>query len=235
MDQLFRLRDTVVDYLSPLAKRRRTVGPATATPVKESGHALLIPASEPQGRRKRAAVYVKDEYHVRSNIRNPRKRARAEFEGEASGLSPDDSVSQMDFSEQENGSSQEGTDLDGSDEQRIVEQLNVESMSLEEDEVKVEEVDEDAVAQARVEEYLERQAELAMRKEEIERARAAGDWHADELFLYERLTMRSYEELIPLSWEIDFPTLPEVIFTDDPQKMFINHNYNSSSQGELPL
>jgi hypothetical protein len=231
MDQLFRLKNTVVDYLSPLAKRRRTISPTPATPAKETEHTLLTPASEPT-----VFSRFRYKYHTSSDTKNPRKRGRTEFEGDGSGVSPDDSVSQVNSEhesaefEQESG----GIGFDEAEGSGDAGGLKLEE-AIEEDieEDEIEEVDQDAVAQVKVQEYLERQAELEMRREDIEKARAAGDWHTDELFLFERLTMRSFEELIPLEWKIDFPTLPELLFTDEPAKTFINYNCNSSARGEL--
>lgn len=216
MDQLFRLKNTVTDYFS-LAKRRRTIGASTATPIKETEHTFLTPPSE-----SKALGTFRDKIYTAPN---PRKRGRTEFEGDGSGLSPDDSVSQLTCSEDEaEGSGDALVKLEEAIEE------DIEEAEIEEEE---EEENEDAVTQAKVQEYLERQAELEMRKEEIETARAAGDWHTDELYLFERLTMRSYEELIPVEWKIDFSTLPELLFTDDPNKTFISYNCNSSGRGEL--
>ncbi|TVY47647.1 hypothetical protein LOCC1_G001784 [Lachnellula occidentalis] len=217
MDQLSRLKNTFTDYFS-LAKRRRTIGASTATPVKETEYTFLRPASEPK-----ALETFKDKLYTAPN---PRKRSRTEFEGDVSGLSPDDSVSQLTGSEDEaEGSGDALVKLEEAIEE------DFEDAELEEEE----EENEDAVTQAKVQEYLERQAELEMRKEEIETARAAGDWHTDELYLFERLTMRSYEELIPVEWKIDFPTLPELLFTDDPVRTFISYNCSSSGRGAKAL
>ncbi|KAH8678983.1 hypothetical protein BGZ60DRAFT_525715 [Tricladium varicosporioides] len=79
-------------------------------------------------------------------------------------------------------------------------------------------------AEEKVAEFLARQAELESRKQDIEKARAAGDWHPDGLILYERLMMRSFEEIIPIGWRMDFPTLPEVLFAREKENTFINAN-----------
>lgn len=222
MNQLARLKNTVVGYFTPLAKRRRT---AVATPAKDAEPTFLSPGSEPTmiGR-------FRDKMYI-SQDKNPRKRGRTEFEGEGSALSPDDSISRISFSEDEDEDAMDtsGGGVDAEVKHEVEEAIKVES----DEDDEIEDDDQDAVAQAKVQEYLERQAELEMRKEDIEKARAAGDWHTDELFLYERLIMRSFEELIPLEWKIDFPTLPELLFTDEPAKTFINYNYISSARGEL--
>ncbi|TVY24728.1 hypothetical protein LHYA1_G005637 [Lachnellula hyalina] len=223
MDQLSHLKNTVTDYLS-FAKRRRTIGASTATPVKETEHTFITPASEPT-----ALGTFRDKLYTASTL-NPRKRGRSEFEGDGSGLSPNDSVSQLTSSEDE-GETEGSGDALVKLEEAIEEDMEEAEMEEEEEE----EENADAVTQAKVQEYLARQAELEMRKEEIETARAAGDWHTDELYLFERLTMRSYEELIPVQWKIDFPTLPELLFTDDPVRIFISYNCNSSNRGVKAL
>ncbi|KAG9234633.1 hypothetical protein BJ875DRAFT_504593 [Amylocarpus encephaloides] len=105
--------------------------------------------------------------------------------------------------------------------------------------VEEEDIDEDpepeVSSETKVEEFLARQAELALRQEDIAKAKAEGDWHPDELFVYERLLMRSFEELIPKEWKIDFPTLPELLFTDDLDKAFIKDHRPSSYRGARAL
>jgi hypothetical protein len=108
-------------------------------------------------------------------------------------------------------------------------------MEAAEEEIEEEEVDQDTVAEAKVQEYLARQAELALRREEVEKVKAAGDWHPDEIFLFERLSMRSFEQVISEQWRIDLPALPETLFTTDPEKMFVKSNCRSSYSGTFCL
>lgn len=72
---------------------------------------------------------------------------------------------------------------------------------------------------------------LALIREEVEKVRATGDWHPDEIYLFERLSMRSYEEVISAEWRIDLPTLPESLFTTDPEKIFVKNNCRPSYSG----
>jgi hypothetical protein len=83
----------------------------------------------------------------------------------------------------------------------------------------------------KVAEYLARQAELALRKEAIAEVKAKGDWHPGEIFLFERLSMRSFEELFPAEWKVDFPTLSGDLFTTIRDNTFINYNCGSSASG----
>jgi hypothetical protein len=218
MDQLFRLKDTVVQFLSPPSKRRRTL---PATPARDDQeHRYLSPISDIQDKKTQTAALARlnQKYLSPSDTKNPRKRARPDDEEDGqtesteSGIGPDDSISQS--SPREEGSSASDSEI------------------IEEDEEEFDQEEEEEVSpDVKVQEYLDRQAELALRLEDIEKVRAAGDFHPDELFLYERLSMRSFEELLPREWQIDFPTLPKDLFTMEPEKQFINSNCVSSSRG----
>jgi hypothetical protein len=133
----------------------------------------------------------------------------------------------------------EENELDGEEEIQEVEEEGSEDVATDqesdievvEEEIEEEDIDQEAVAEAIVQEYLARQAELALRKDEVEKVKAAGDWHPDEIFLFERLSMRSFEQVIPAQWQIDLPALPETLFTTDPEKMFVKNNCRSSYSG----
>jgi len=250
MDALARIKNTFVDYLSPTAKRRRTIGPETpSNGAREPQY--LTPSSEPQGRKTQhaAARRLNKKYLSPSDTKNPRKRAREDeqkldIKGEDDRISPDESISQKaseaEVSVEEQGS--EGGEIDGeegSDEEGLsLEPASIQTSNASEAGYEAEEIDlktEDQNAQEKVEEYLRRQAELALRKEEIEKVKAAGDWHPDEIFLYERIAMRSFEPVCPEHWQMDFPTLPDVLFTRDDEKAFVNSNCLSNLHGMLHL
>ncbi|RDL39949.1 uncharacterized protein BP5553_04289 [Venustampulla echinocandica] len=245
METIYRLKDSIVGYLSP--KRRRTIGPTVSTPAnsKEFDHPFH---SDPQDKRTRRTLDPASLAAYTARSRNPRKRLREEddFETDGSELKPDDSASQCNSFARKAGveGDYEG---DGDYEQPDEEEDVEEDAITESDEVEEEELDSEAEEQeeeaedpnasldARVEEYLARQAELALRKESIEKARKAGDWHTDALFLFERLTLRSFEPLIPQTWKIDFPTLPEILFTEDDDDAFVGYNRKPSGHGVKAL
>lgn len=130
----------------------------------------------------------------------------------------------------------EDEEIDGDEDEEIEEEEEVEDCDEEiEAEMEDDEIDQEASAEAKVQEYLARQAELALRREEVEKARAAGDWHPDEIFLFERLSLRSFEELIPAEWQVDFPTLPEILFTNDLENAFVKNNYRPNGSGKCCL
>jgi hypothetical protein len=115
MEFVYRLKDSVVQYLSPPSKRRRTTGPGS--PSNDARELpLLVPASEPRNRKAQAAVriHVNKKFLSPSNTKNPRKRTRVEYEADEETISPDDSISQVipqgDGSEEEG--SEGGADLD---------------------------------------------------------------------------------------------------------------------------
>jgi hypothetical protein len=114
MEFVYRLKDSVVQYLSPPSKRRRTTGPGSpSNDMREQP--LLVPTSEPRNRKAQAAVriHVNRKFLSPSNTKNPRKRTRVEYEDDEETISPDDSISQVtpqgDDSEEEG--SEGGADL----------------------------------------------------------------------------------------------------------------------------
>lgn len=226
MDTLFKLRDSLVDYISPSSKRRRTIGPGT--PSRDAAEHEYLPNSEPRGPKEQAAAFdfLKRKYFSTPDSKNPRKRAREEDEDQYE-ISPGDSVSQItpeDVSIEEFASQDEEDDED-------------EHMADDEEEGESEDEEQENpedVSKAKVQEFLARQEELALRKGDVEKVRADGGWHKDAIFLYERIALRSFEQLIHADWRIDFPTLPEDLFTRDDEKTFVNANCLPRSRGENP-
>ncbi|KAF7886295.1 hypothetical protein EAF00_010398 [Botryotinia globosa] len=205
MDQIFKIKDAVVNYLSPVAKRRRTMGePQTPGYIEfDDEHQFL---SEPQNNRRSLnfAYGRTDQNYIpkedrKTPTRNPLKRSREDDEVEGPIFSDDTSPKQS--------SSHNITESDEESE-------TPDYMDEDEDE----EEEEDLVsAQQKVDEYLAKQAaEFAMAKETVERARADGEWSSEELFLLERLQYMGHEGLLP-HWakERNFRTVPEAMFCPD--------------------
>ncbi|KAH9220205.1 hypothetical protein DL95DRAFT_43877 [Leptodontidium sp. 2 PMI_412] len=272
MDTLFRLKDTFVQFLSPAAKRRRTVGPGTPSSSKD--HEYLAPSSEPRGRKAQAVAFdhLTSKYPTTPQPKNPRKRAREEEDEIV--ISPGDSVSQVSTVGSEESSVGSPVDSEGAEEEieaeieeELDEEIQAESQndiefdaedeggegdadedadededsdevmledeefySEEEDEVDLE-AQEAAASEAKVQEYLARQKEFETIQENIQKAKADASWHPDALFLYERLALRSFEPLVPIDWQIDFPTLPEILFTENDEETFVNSNCLASYRG----
>lgn len=258
MDQLSKLKQSVFGYFSPNrtdpdsvpdTKRRRTFGPGTPSKNLAGEHAYA-PMSEPRGQKAQAALYSRTnlKHFSRSDKKNPLKRSREQekeirdeqldgkgkdmemtwndHEEDTGSLTPEDSSSQLapykeDWDEDE---------VQGEDEEQ--DEGEDESEYAEEDEVQPP-PDEEALAREKVEEYLARQAELVLRKEAIKEVKQKGNWHKDEVFLFERLSLRSYEELFPEKWQIDFKTLPAELFNNNKDQVLINYNYSPSFHGKL--
>ncbi len=152
----------------------------------------------------------------------------SEGEAESDAVTDQDLELESGDDEVTEGSEEEVRDVEGEGSENAGTDSEVETA---EEEIEEDPIDEQALGEAKVQEYLARQAELALRKEEVERVKAAGDWHPDEIYLFERLSMRSFEQIIPAEWKVDLPSLPEALFTTDPEKMFVKSNYRTSYSG----
>ncbi|KAF7924613.1 hypothetical protein BELL_0521g00060 [Botrytis elliptica] len=206
MDQIFKIKDAVVNYLSPVAKRRRTMGgPQTPGYIEFDGEHQFL--SEPQNNRRSLNFaydrmnqnYISKEDRT-TPTRNPLKRPRENDEIEEPVFSGDDTSPKQASSHNVTESGEESETPDYMDEGED------------------EEEEEDLIsAQQKVDEYLAKQAaEFAMAKETVERARADGEWSQEELFLLERLQYMGHEGLLP-HWakERNFRTVPEAMFCLD--------------------
>jgi hypothetical protein len=276
MEQLYKLKDTVVQYLSPKRsvaapesslpdrKRRRTTGRTTPSKNTDTIH-LYEPISEPHDKKSQAALYSRIRNSNRNSTSSPtnrRKRAHPEeeTEGDRSTLGKLKNASESEtlaFEDEENDTKYEENDHP-EDENDLDEDVDVGSVSPEDSPSQIvtdeednesgsellnEGDDEDEKASEELEvspvdkvnEYLARQAELALKKELIEQIKAKGEWHPDEVYLFERLSLRSFEELLPAEWQIDFRTLPETLFTTSKDKTFINFNILNSFRGKSAL
>ncbi|QSZ34228.1 hypothetical protein DSL72_005818 [Monilinia vaccinii-corymbosi] len=204
MDQIFKIKDAVMNYLSPVAKRRRTTGPQTPSCSRvDDEHQFL---SEPRISRRDLDLahdrmnqnFIASE-SKRTASRNPLKRPREDDEV-AGPIFSGDEISPKLSSSQNVTQSGEGLEV---------------NPDLVDDED--EEEDEDEIsAQQKVNEYLANQAaELARAKETVERARAEGEWSPEEIFLLERLQYMGHEGLLPGAWKgMFFRTVPDAMWCD---------------------
>ena len=60
-------------------------------------------------------------------------------------------------------------------------------------------------------------------------------WTQDELDLYNRLNDRGVVPLLHTSWQLDFPTIPEVLFTEDRNEAYIKSEKGTDFHGALSL
>lgn len=71
--------------------------------------------------------------------------------------------------------------------------------------------------------------------ENIENGQVYKGWSEDEIWLYEKLDNRGYEPLLPKSWDLDFPTLFDDLFSEDDSEAFINTLSGRKYHGKLSL
>lgn len=217
--------DRMKSYLPALpeffSKRRRTIASFIQT---EAEHTFLVPASDPQDRRTEAALLRLNNLEI-SPSKNPRKRPREdddldELATNLLALKPDDSISQvipMDCDENSLTSDCDElvSDDEGGTEADVEDELD--------DEEEVSPVD-------KVKEYVARQTELELRKRDIAIFKENGN-HEDELLLFEKISLRGHEKILPASWQVDFLTLPLSLFTDLDESTFIQNHCTSRGQG----
>ncbi|RKF63908.1 hypothetical protein OnM2_022043 [Erysiphe neolycopersici] len=249
MDHFMRIRDVFLDYLSPMAKRRRIFAHSVTSSNKED---LFLPTLSEHKEKNADATILHIPYQKYLPLKqcsNSKKRTRDEFEEGVSRVLVDQDAS---FSQE----SQKKLELKGDWEfekyktekdiklpnfEMVNHSESVYSQFCETDESESQastesEDNEIQVRNAKVQEYLRRQAEFSLRKSDVERAKASGNWHPDELFLFERLSMRGFEVLLPKSWKIDFPTLPHTLFAEhENEPTFVNTNFTSSAYGVKAL
>jgi hypothetical protein len=235
MEQLFKLKDSVMGYFSP-AKRRHTVLLATPSRNCNIMQSPAQPMSEPRNLKRKAIIAgrVSKKYLSPSDTkrftRNSRSRADSDDEhinnledDQASVtqishnvITPEDSSSQIiapsdgdtatDVSVEEGENNPEGLELGSGDESELD-------------------------AEAKVHQYLDRQTELARHREALERINE-GEWHTDEAALFMKLTMRGFEPLIPTHWGFDFRTCPQTVFSSNAEETLINAKSGNEFRGK---
>lgn len=239
MDQLLKLKDSLVSFLSPSANRRRSVM-AVSTPDGRltSLQRPLHHTSEPRIKKEKAVTggrvskkYLSPSDTQRFLRRSFRKSKRHkdsddEYKGEVddelqssthptkSELSPDDSASQI------TPRSERATSP-------IILAESEEDLDLDSDE------ESQLEAEAKVYQFLDRQTELSRIQGTLNRIRAE-EWHEDEVALFQKLNMRGFEPLLPSTWSFDFRTCPEIIFSSDDEETFINSASGNDFRGIYP-
>lgn len=90
-------------------------------------------------------------------------------------------------------------------------------------------------ASAKVAQYLDRQTEIARRKET--EMHLEGDWHHDEAYLYRVISNRGLEPLLPFHWQLDFGNCPPSLFSNELNSTIINAQLGTDFAGKssLPL
>ena len=57
---------------------------------------------------------------------------------------------------------------------------------------------------------------------------------SEEKWLHNKLSRLGREPLLPRSWNMDFPSFPDYLFSSDPARTFINNNHTTISHGKQP-
>jgi hypothetical protein len=235
MEQLFKLKDSVMEYLSP-AKRRHTVLVATPSRNPTVMQRPVQPMTEPRNPKGKAIIAgrVNKKYLSPSDTkRSTRKpRGRTDSDDEYVNELEDEQASVTRISRKvitpEDSSSQVKTPSDGD---------SATSMSAEEEEDIPDDLDptseeeSELDAEAKVHQYLDHQTELARQREALERIKD-GEWHKDEIALFMKLSMRGFEPLIPTHWSFDFRTCPQTIFSSNVEETFINAKSGNEFRGK---
>jgi len=71
-------------------------------------------------------------------------------------------------------------------------------------------------------EYLVNMARERAKREKALTQITKGEWSEAEIALFQKLNMRGFEPLLPENWMMDFKTIPESLFTDKDEEVFIN-------------
>jgi hypothetical protein len=184
------------------------------------------PMTEPKDRKGKATIAgrVSKKYLSPSDTRRSAKNAMSWTESDdeyvdhlEDGQSSVTRVSRKIITPEDSSSQVKGPSCDGS----------VVSVPTREEEISPDDLDLDSEeeseldAEAKVHQFLDRQTELARRQEALERIKD-GDWHKDEITLFQKLSLRGLEPLLPAHWSFDFRTCPATIFSSKEEETFIN-------------
>ena len=69
-------------------------------------------------------------------------------------------------------------------------------------------------------------------REAAAQAVGKGDWSEAEIALFQRLSMRGFEPLLPGTWRMDFKTIPDPLFTDKDEEIFIGSTKGQDFRGK---
>jgi hypothetical protein len=234
MEQLFKLRDSFMEYLSP-TKRRHSALLKTPSRSPNLMQRPVQPMTEPRILKGKAIIAgrVSKKYLSPSDTKRSTRKSRSttnsddeyvdDLEDEHASatqishkvITPEDSSSQINAPS--DGDS--ATSVSVEEERDIAEDLELTF----EDESELD-------AEAKVHQYLDRQTELARHREALERIND-GEWHKDEAALFMKLTMRGFEPLIPTHWSFDFRTCPQTVFSTNVEETLINAKSGNEFRG----
>lgn len=244
MNHILRIGHTIFHYIPPVIKRRKIYVPSTNSISVEK------PSKSPEGDSSDINMHsTLSEQSLEVNpvswTASPGKRTRKDFEegSDKMSINSDDSMPQNVLIPN-NGTVLlgDGSNIDEAIGSSSVlsskgSEISDKSPSYQSDDLESEasiecEMQERVRIDAEVQEDFDREAEFELRRKDVERAKASGDWHSEEIYLFERLCLRGFEFLLPQSWKIDFPTLPLSLFADNiDTPTLLNTNFTSNSYG----
>jgi hypothetical protein len=222
MDQIYRLKESIFNYLSP-AKRRHTIQPLT--PDTSTKHQRQ-PHTEPKGKERAVLAGRVNKNRLspsdtRRLSRRPTKRYTVDDNRKGAPnfsrleLTPEDSISQIQDDTENVNMDGDAGDEDSfeefEEEDEVEEELNI--FSDHESELS---------AEAKVENFLEHQETFEDRRRALVASLQQEELSDDEFALFRRIQMRGYEPLMHTSWVYDFRTCPEILFTDISEEVFFD-------------
>ncbi|EDU41862.1 hypothetical protein PtrSN002B_002142 [Pyrenophora tritici-repentis] len=88
--------------------------------------------------------------------------------------------------------------------------------------------------------YMEQHKRIDVEIERVRRDQQGRDlrdagWSEDAVFLFQKLGMRGFEPLLPISWINDFETVPEDLFTEKLDKAFIKPAFGTDYSAQNAL
>jgi hypothetical protein len=237
MDQLLKLKESIFGYLSP-ARRRRTVLPTTPEGKLRSMQRPVDPVTEPKDSKHRAVISGRVNKKYLSPSDTKRARGLKSKNANVANLLDEDEEESEDMYEEAEEAEMSGSDIGPEDSSSQLGSPGIEiesSFSTEDEGVEEEHFEESELdAEAKVHRFLDQQAELTRIRASLEDIKGKG-WHKDEVALFEKLSMRGLEPLLPSNWFHEFPTFPSNLFSKKFEETFVNARSGEEFRGMLAV
>ena len=220
MDLLTPFRERIWHFFAPEKTATPTItkptSPRTAPPLNADDT-----TAKPQARR----------LSLSPTVKRVKEKADEEY-----ALSFDDKNEDESGDEEHSELSEEASDVEDEDTQEPKPKRLKRSKDYTADNSDFEPDDEEEETQADITQDEKDEFGIGITIEPVEHA-TLGDpeyegWTQDELDLYNKLNDRGVVPLLHSSWKIDFPTIPEVLFTDDKEEAYIKAELGTEFRGE---
>jgi hypothetical protein len=242
MDQLLKLKESIFGYLSP-AKRRRTALPTTPEDKLRSIQRPVNPVTEPKDSKHRAVISGRVSKKYLSPSDTKRARVLKSKNANIADLLDKGEEKSEDVYEEAEDTRMTGSDIVPEDSSSQLDNPNDEfesSLSTEDNESVEKDSEEhfeeksELDAETKVHRFLNQQAELTRIRASLEDIKGKG-WHKDEIALFEKLSMRGLETLLPSNWFHEFPTFPSDLFSRKFEETFVNARSGEEFRGMLSV